>query len=591
MPWMLPLVALAAIVLALDYFWSSDSSGSWVPQSERAGASDPASGPADGGKAGPSATSQKSGPPAEAATDSSKGTPAARPAAETTTSATQNAASTAARATPPAKTPPTPAGQRPAEPPAGKADAKTPAADSNPPVDTTPEKAPAPGTAKTATSSGETARGEATVAGSSDAAANSTALPEREATAGRPAPPREGVLIVGEPDEGGRVFNTLHAACTAAKSGDVIELRYNGVREERPIALANSKLTIRAGDRYTPIVRFRPTEPDPVKSPRSMIALAGGQLTLINLQIELEVPRSVPADHWMMFALENVDQIRVDHCILTVRNAGFGQAAYHAGVAFFSLHAPPGSTSILHDPNSSEDRTVNIQLHNCLARGEATFIQSDDLQGVRLNWDNGWLATSERLLSVGGGAQPQQTGPIEISLQHVTALTRSGLAMINDGLMPAAPTPVEFKCSDSILALPAAAAAPLIEQRHNDRLADYHSRLQWTGDRDFYQGYEIFWKIVGNAPDDTLQMTFAPWQAAWGEARENLARVGNVHWKSLPGMDVPFSEQTPADYVLSGDDEITPLGNASDGRDVGHLADRLPAPGRSRAVDAAGDGP
>lgn len=60
------------------------------------------------------------------------------------------------------------------------------------------------------------------------------------------------------------------------RNGDVIELRYNGCRDERPIRLANMRLTIRPGEGYQPIILFRPNETDPVKYPRSMFSLSSG---------------------------------------------------------------------------------------------------------------------------------------------------------------------------------------------------------------------------------------------------------------------------------------------------------------------------
>ncbi|MEZ6071235.1 MAG: protein kinase [Pirellulales bacterium] len=71
------------------------------------------------------------------------------------------------------------------------------------------------------------------------------------------APLPDGVLIVD--DEGGpHHYSTLADACAAARSGNVIELRYDGRRTERPIELANKDLTIRGGPGFQPQIEFRP---------------------------------------------------------------------------------------------------------------------------------------------------------------------------------------------------------------------------------------------------------------------------------------------------------------------------------------------
>jgi hypothetical protein len=237
----------------------------------------------------------------------------------------------------------------------------------------------------------------------------------------------------------------------------------------------------------------------------------------------------------------------------------------------------------MHDLQPEDERTVTIQLQNCAARGEGTFLQTTDWQGARLTWDNGWLATSERLLSVGGGPQMRQSGPVEIDLRHVTAVLRGGLALIDDtDHAPAVLAPVEFRCADGILLAPPLSAAPLIEQRSMEPMADYRTRLNWNGDRMFYQGFDVFWKISDNSTNDPLQLPFAQWQTVWGEAHESQARSGSVRWRAMPAADIAFDLQTPADYALVNDgSEGNPVLNASDGHDAGCLIDLLPAMRRS----------
>ncbi|MCA9247358.1 MAG: protein kinase, partial [Planctomycetales bacterium] len=102
----------------------------------------------------------------------------------------------------------------------------------------------------------------------------------------------KGVLIVA-PGAAEPAFTSLRAAIAAASSGAVIELRFNGELVERPLLLANQSLTIRAGEGYLPRIVFRPTDEDidPSEYPRSMVSLSGGALTLVNVDLELKVPR------------------------------------------------------------------------------------------------------------------------------------------------------------------------------------------------------------------------------------------------------------------------------------------------------------
>ncbi len=132
--------------------------------------------------------------------------------------------------------------------------------------------------------------------------------------------------------------------------------------------------------------------------------------------------------------------------------------------------------------------------------------------------------------------------------------------------------------ADSIVALPAMASAPLVEQRFVDRAAESRSRLQWSGDRNFYQGFDIFWKVESLGAEAPLELSHSDWEAIGGRSREYLCRSGGVRWQAISAPTGPFDALTPADYALLPDARMNPaIESASDGRDVGFLADSLPA--------------
>src|SRR4029078_6468773 len=57
-----------------------------------------------------------------------------------------------------------------------------------------------------------------------------------------PSAVRENVLVVGDAPSGAHSYASLHASCNDAKNGDVIELRFDGRRQERPIVISHIKL-------------------------------------------------------------------------------------------------------------------------------------------------------------------------------------------------------------------------------------------------------------------------------------------------------------------------------------------------------------
>jgi len=388
---------------------------------------------------------------------------------------------------------------------------------------------------------------------------------------------REGLLIVGENESGPRTYASLHAACGDAKSGDTIELRFNGRRVEKPIALPNLKLTICAGQNYQPVVVFRP-QLDPFKfmpSSTSMLTIAGGQLNVKNVHWELDLPRNVPPD-WALFETRRADLLRFEKCSFTIRNASLGLAAYHAGVAFFDIKAAPGTGTMAMDPNAEDEHTLNIDLEDCIARGEATFVRTNELQALKLTWQNGLLATSERLLVAAGGAsQPKVRRYLRLDLRHVTVMAHNGMALLTNSESEPYQLRAEFNCNDSILV--STAKPPLIEQRGSDSVEEFSSHLQWSGDRNDFSGFDILWRILNNAGETaSKQMRFEDWQRYWAD-RSHFATKDAVVWKNFPSAQQIFHAHTPSDYALETGQANNPaLGAAADGSNLGSILGQLP---------------
>ena len=255
--------------------------------------------------------------------------------------------------------------------------------------------------------------------------------------------------------------NTVHwpRPAAAAKSGEAIELRYSGHLDTRPINLAGQRLTIRAGDGFTPIVSFRPLESDFVQS-HSMIVLGGGQLTLINLQLELDVPRQAVAENMTLGEIRPGESIRLESCVLTIGNASDSGAAYHPDAAFFEIRAVPGAGVMTLKEGPMMRPSASLQMKNCIARGEALFVRANELQPAQITWENGLLATSERLLTAAGGpSEPKPQGQLQIDLRHLTAFISGGLMLLTSSQDSPLQLPVEINASDCIFIGKSAAAA------------------------------------------------------------------------------------------------------------------------------------
>ncbi len=388
---------------------------------------------------------------------------------------------------------------------------------------------------------------------------------------------QNGVLLVTRSHEGPNEFGSLAEACRAAKSGEAIELRYNGALDSRPIYLTGQRLMIRAGDGFAPIVSFRPRETDLAQS-HSMLVLGGGQLTMISVQLELAVSRQAVGESLTLGETRPGESIRLENCVLTIRNAADSGLAYQPDVAFFEIRAVPGAgVMTLKDGGPMMRPAAALQLKNCVARGEALFIRANDAQPAQIGWENGLFATSERFLtSLGGPSDPRPPGQIQIDLRHLTAFVAGGFVSLSATQDAPLQLPVEINASDCIfLTKKGAAAAPLVDQSGVEDPEDLRKRIAWNGDRNFYEGFSVFWRMAGPGGAETaVQMNLTDWQGFWG-SHEVRPTADRVVWRQLPPADRAVNLHVPSGYALGSGDNAARAA-ASDGRDAGAEIDQLP---------------
>ena len=362
------------------------------------------------------------------------------------------------------------------------------------------------------------------------------------------APIPSGVLVVDPAGETDGVFATLGAAIGAAESGDVIELRYNGRLDAEPIALDNLAVTVRPGNGFRPVIGFGPSEIDPIKHPCSMFTLNGGQLTLIDVPVELDVPREVLTDSWSLFEIGQGARVSLRKCWATIRNASDRQTAYHQEVAFFRVQAAPGAEIVMPDEPTAV-QPVSVELTDCIVRGEAVFLRVRDLQPVDVFWENGLLATTERFLHVEDGEEGRQLGEhIYIELKHLTAMM-DGLCLLNHGRYGSHQLVTQIRCAGSVLI--AAGESPLIEQMGIRDAGESRDQIRWEGEGNFYWGFSDFWTVRYSDPDIPPKLTpFDEWTSWW--EYETSPTVG-------PPPEIILSERagravhqlTPADFAAA----------------------------------------
>ena len=183
---------------------------------------------------------------------------------------------------------------------------------------------------------------------------------------------------------------------------------------------------------------------------------------------------------------------------------------------------PAPDADVAVDSSPAATPLATIELTDCVARGEAVFLCVEDLQPVYLLWENGLLATTEQLLTAGGGqVAPKPDEMLRLELRHLTAAVRGGLCRLS--ATPANPyqLTVQFACTDDIiLTAPRRAAGRAGGRRQRGQIPPavrLERRPQLLSRRGRVLDGAATW-IPQVAPES---MTFEGWKTHWGPSREN----------------------------------------------------------------------
>ncbi|QDV32141.1 Serine/threonine-protein kinase PknB [Planctopirus ephydatiae] len=366
----------------------------------------------------------------------------------------------------------------------------------------------------------------------------------------------------------GKGFDSLEAACVSAKSGDVIELRYQGrlLPSEKPIRLSGKSLTIRAAKGFRPTIRFAPQD----SLQPSMITMTGGSLAVINIDLEWDLPETVTADLWSLFSTQRIDKLSLQNVRITVRNPRQSAAtvlrqsapAGQAPTMIAGMKTGPGAAS-----------TPETTLSSCLIRGTSRFCTLDDPAPARYVVENSVIAVDDDIFrSMGLMDVMAEVDRVEINFNHVTVLTRQHFLKLGSGDdFSVSLTPLAVTLRNSILAV--GHGKPLILQQGMAGETDLRRFLSWSGERNFYDAIEPIWQTSNAA----YKMKFDKWKQFWsvgGElsSSQNLAIEWRGRW-----MLKPFDTLIPEDVELDATSDSNPLLNAAtDGTDVGVNWQTLP---------------
>ncbi len=379
-----------------------------------------------------------------------------------------------------------------------------------------------------------------------------------------PADPRPAITIVG-----GKSYESLEAACSEAKDGTIIELRYNGRRgrAETPIRLTNKEnVTIRSGVGFRPIIEFSPTEP-PTEAESRMMTVTGGSLQLVKVDVVLTVPERITAERWAVFSLERPRELQLHDVTVTVANPSNQPACV------IEQKAAPGqgvgNMGIM--KNGTPVEPPRITVFDTLIRGHCDLIVLRDAVTARFQLKDTVVALQGALLHACCQTEMNNSDNdrIWLELDFVTCLTSGGLVLtegvnqLNDHTPPVSVTARDniFWCESS---------HPLVAMMDAGELMEMQRRFVWSGDRNQYDGVGVFWQLGGRqgaAP--ARQLDYEAWRSYWG-SNEGTGSVNlPVKWRKK-SADRIWVEIDPTSVEL----DSTP----QSGRVPGATLSKVPSP-------------
>ena len=372
-----------------------------------------------------------------------------------------------------------------------------------------------------------------------------------------PGPPSPQALIVDPTSDNSRPFhylslsealNKLRVDKDRMSTSQVIELRYNGVQTEAPLVITHPRITIQAADGFNPVLRFQPQDYEQT----SMLTVTSKQLKIVNLRLELEL--SQPVEHWSLFDVRHNAGIELERTAVTIRNGKQGRTTNWEGVAFF--HIEPGETFFDKTESTSAPSSYpTIRLRNCILRGEATLIWAVEARPLEFSWDNGLLASTERLLLATGTTRPPQPGDsLNVRLSGVTVVADKGLCYLSQEKRGPHLPPTRFQCDGMILL--SAAGWSHIQQTVIQEITLSRDKFSLQGENNLFltqpgpSGPAAYWTVaIEDDSTEPLSWGFSEWLQLAGESGWSWQEVP----KSATGMhssDQPVHKLSAKHYQL-----------------------------------------
>ena len=390
------------------------------------------------------------------------------------------------------------------------------------------------------------------------------------ATATPDAPPADlpvpWITIVGSSSKNG--FPTLEQACAEAKDGDIIELRGTVPRSaaDHSLRLIDKRLTIRAAKgTHRPQLEFSDAVRTTDASTARLITVSGGSLQLVNVDLVARVNPSSSGAGWVLFSLEQPEQLKLEGVTITVVNPGRRQASV------MELGSSSGSAAgkiKVGLPNLPPE----ILVSGCVIRGGATLMAVRESIAARFALEDSLIALESSLVQV--AARPSmnagENSQLNLEITHATLLLGGSLIVARqENSLNDRPIPLFVTAQNNLISI--GRDQPLVELAGNNTM-ELSDSFKWSGKRNGYDDIRTFW-----VSQKSVSLDFAAWKGQWGGETAGSSNTP-IRWQT-PMPYPAWQDLTPAAAALESTGTPNPaIEAADDGTDLGAPLDNLPSP-------------
>jgi hypothetical protein len=327
---------------------------------------------------------------------------------------------------------------------------------------------------------------------------------------------RELVFDPGVSQSGDGIYTSLAGALEDARPGDVIQLRFNGLKAVSPVQLQKStvNLTIRPAPGFHPVLTIGETADKDV----ALFTVYDGQLTLEGLELLLRPSRAE-------FLAQSAVRLFGDggceckDCVFTLDRSTTG-----TDLAVTTLADPASVMKMDKTDPRPLGQTPRFHFKNCFVRGEGELLWARASRPFELEASNMVVALNGSFLCQEGGMRDGFMAPVgvtsSIKMDHVTAFLGKHLIELRSGqdikgLIPIRCVPV----ADCLFVSAAGKALIHLEGRPNDFEEKMKSQVAWEGTHNAYSNFDqmLDQQEASGADMPAAPISYEKWRNYTGE--------------------------------------------------------------------------